>query len=533
MSYPTQIYITHYVDQAQSSINDFLVEMVDHLEKHTPEPHRTNVVYWHPPGEVQLYSELKFRLPTTVRFIKCERQPRPDILPALRNVAVLDARAQGKDTVMVLLENDIRVSVGWLKILRQDLSRAENARGDAIVHPRYAPYVYFKSPLEAYPDFWKWLREKTTCITPEQLGAWSRQHGVHMVNNLVKSHDAEAPLEDNQALMMFITRARVFDRFGLCDETFVDWGYDDDDWAMRAILAGVANMQSQGAWISHLVGLTFCHPSRRKTRRLNLPRFIEKWYGNKDWKTNERPDKTWAQVRAGTIAAPDGSGPFYELHEVVAKADKAPPPPKEEKPSKAPKGEAPAPVPPGILNQIVQAAQQANQQPPEVVSQLIDHVSPIADMIDVGSGPNGPVGQVYWEKTKTALRVLDVYKVREMPERWKVYCPLNMCEMRERFGSGCLDWIQAFDVLEHVVKPAGLKWLREAKEMSRKAVLIFVPTSNANEEGFVDNSTKGQLVQPDNPFQQHWSGWKREDFEGLGFEVANWGPGYLFAWWER
>lgn len=296
-----QIYITHYVTPDTQEINGFLEEAVHYLERHTLVEHQTNVVYWHPPGADYLYSELRHYLPKSTRFILSERQPRPDILPALRNTAVLDARAMGSDTIMVLLENDIRVTHGWLHSLVNDLERVERRTGaSCIVHPRYAPYV----------------------MSRDRLHEWTKIHGVPVV----KAGDGMAilslesdPVEDNQALMMFITRAGVFDKFGLCDESFVDWGYDDDDWAMRAVLAGVKNYQSQGAWIHHLVGLTFHHPGRKIPHKPNLPVFIKKWYGTDDWEAvleYERPPQLWRRIHAGQVEDP--GGPFYELAEVAA-----------------------------------------------------------------------------------------------------------------------------------------------------------------------------------------------------------------------
>jgi len=106
-----------------------------------------------------------------------------------------------------------------------------------------------------------------------------------------------------------------------------------------------------------------------------------------------------------------------------------------------------------------------------------------------------------------------------------------MRSMLAVFGPDSFDWIQSFDTIEHIPREDGVRWLRDAQEMARKAVLIFCPTSTAP-DGFVDN-TEGEAKYPDNPYQKHLSGWTPGAFETLGFEVVQWRLGYLFAFWIR
>lgn len=181
-----------------------------------------------------------------------------------------------------------------------------------------------------------------------------------------------------------------------------------------------------------------------------------------------------------------------------------------------------------MLEQIVKEATSA----PAVVGALLERIAPYS-IIDVGSGVHGPVGQCHMDAMDpgVALHCLDRFKVRDMPPRWRTHV-MDMRKMIDVFGPNSFDWIQAFDTIEHISKEDGLRWIAQAKEMARKAVLIFCPTTSKNADGFVDNA-HGEAYYPDNPYQKHLSGWTLATFSELDFETASWGPGYLFALWQR
>jgi hypothetical protein len=64
----------------------------------------------------------------------------------------------------------------------------------------------------------------------------------------------------------------------------------------------------------------------------------------------------------------------------------------------------------------------------------------------------------------------------------------------------------ALDVVEHFQKAAGLELISEATRVTRHKVIFL--TSN----GF-----QYQAPAPDNPFQEHLSGWTLQEFRDLGF----------------
>ena len=72
--------------------------------------------------------------------------------------------------------------------------------------------------------------------------------------------------------------------------------------------------------------------------------------------------------------------------------------------------------------------------------------------------------------------------------------------------SGSVDVVIALDVVEHFMKKAGLELILEATRVARYKVIFMTP-----------NGFQYQAPAPDNPFQEHLSGWTPKEFYELGF----------------
>lgn len=144
-------------------------------------------------------------------------------------------------------------------------------------------------------------------------------------------------------------------------------------------------------------------------------------------------------------------------------------------------------------------------------------------IIDVGTGATGVVAKHIWEEIAIDKHALDAHVIRDMPTDWELHVPMNMLEMLATFGAKRFDVVQSCDVIEHLKHADGERWLGEMTTVARVAVLIFCPC------GFWEN-TVGHERYPDNPFQEHKSGWTEEDFRALGFDAHAWGKDYLIAW---
>lgn len=263
-----QVFITHWVNKHVVGLNDALIEQVTFLERVTDYPHETTVVYWCPHGDNSI-DEIFDRLPNGVRLVKNDRPGRPDIQPSMRN-KIIDLA----DDYFVLLHNDIRISVGWLTSLVADLEYAEsiyNAR--CVMSPRFIPYHYIPGIIEfKYPEFSK-LLESNVCVSSiDKMRQWCDQWKFKFENNMVYSLPPGSIhiTDDGHQLMMFISSKKFFtggdgvdgriDGIGYCDEKYVGWGYDDNDWGVTALMNGKKNLKSQTSLIGHIVSLTFGNP---------------------------------------------------------------------------------------------------------------------------------------------------------------------------------------------------------------------------------------------------------------------------------
>jgi hypothetical protein len=72
--------------------------------------------------------------------------------------------------------------------------------------------------------------------------------------------------------------------------------------------------------------------------------------------------------------------------------------------------------------------------------------------------------------------------------------------------SSSVDVVVALDVVEHFMKTAGLELIAEATRVARHKVIFMTP-----------NGFQYQAPAPDNPFQEHLSGWTPKEFYTLGF----------------
>lgn len=156
------------------------------------------------------------------------------------------------------------------------------------------------------------------------------------------------------------------------------------------------------------------------------------------------------------------------------------------------------------------------------------HVRPCEVLLDVGAGirpqrmieckqhvciePHGEYADVLQESGFTVVRATGVQAL----DRWK----------------GQVDTIIAIDVLEHMAREEGERFVLLAKAKARQQVVLFTPLGFFPQDG-------GDKVDPWGLQGQHWqkhrSGWLPKEFPGwtcLVDKKFNSGAGAFFAIWD-
>lgn len=138
-------------------------------------------------------------------------------------------------------------------------------------------------------------------------------------------------------------------------------------------------------------------------------------------------------------------------------------------------------------------------------------LSPCGSLLDVGCGSASPlerlegrvgysVGVDIHEGDVRASRVLGIHDA---------YAVLDVQELRSAFPPDSFDCVLASDLIEHLEKETGFELISAMEDLARRRVLIFTPN------GFL-----AQPPDPDNPWQEHVSGWTVDEFHRLGYEVV-------------
>lgn len=271
-----EIFITHYVDRDRIWLNDMVVDAVTFMEKVTEFPHEVTVISYSPDGSD---SELYERLPQGIRVVKKEEPEYETGGMPLLNTAIELAK-----DVFVILQNDIRVSHGWLTALLTDFLAAEIRFGRrCVMSMRFIPYHYIPGTIELrYPDLWKEIQEKSMWCDSSTMSSFCKQYGFKFENDMVYSVPKTGGYftDDGHMLMMWMSRKKCvvpeMGGFGYYDDDFRVFGPADCDWGVRALKAGFKNLQSQTSLIGHSMGATSLQP-KRSSGFDGTKVFIKKW----------------------------------------------------------------------------------------------------------------------------------------------------------------------------------------------------------------------------------------------------------------
>lgn len=132
-------------------------------------------------------------------------------------------------------------------------------------------------------------------------------------------------------------------------------------------------------------------------------------------------------------------------------------------------------------------------------------------LLDIGCGEKSPIGGF---ATEIRYRVgVDKHQLSiERSQSAAIhseYVVASAMEIGSRFPARSFDCVTLLEVIEHLPRAEGEKLLDLCERIARVKVVVSTPN------GFVF-----QPPTPDNPSQEHVSGWTAEDFRSRGYEVA-------------
>ena len=142
---------------------------------------------------------------------------------------------------------------------------------------------------------------------------------------------------------------------------------------------------------------------------------------------------------------------------------------------------------------------------PTLDTELDRNLRDCSTVLDLGCGPNSPVGALKYLTTRVGVEpfgpYLELAKSRSTHDQFhqKLITELD-------FEPRSFDAVIMIDVIEHMTEEDGLTALRLAEKWARKKVII--------------NSPNGYIPQKSldgNPLQEHKSGWSYSRMKDLGF----------------
>lgn len=136
-------------------------------------------------------------------------------------------------------------------------------------------------------------------------------------------------------------------------------------------------------------------------------------------------------------------------------------------------------------------------------------IEPGWSVLDLGCGPGRPLADAGLLPEISATGV-DGHIPSLETATSRGYTAVHESDLRgflSEIAPGAYDCSMAIDVVEHFPKEQGFDFIAEMIRAARHKVVIMTPN------GFVP-----QEPAPDNPHQEHLSGWLPEEFAALGFQ---------------
>jgi len=137
-------------------------------------------------------------------------------------------------------------------------------------------------------------------------------------------------------------------------------------------------------------------------------------------------------------------------------------------------------------------------------------VSGCKSLLDVGCGTDSPV-QAFSDKIMCYGVDAHLPSIKESKKNkiHKKYYKVNALNLLKRFKAKSFDCVLACEIIEHMAKKDGLRFIKILETVARKKVVIMTPN------GFVPQTGYGN-----NPWQEHKSGWTSTEMKKRGYKVT-------------
>jgi SAM-dependent methyltransferase len=142
-------------------------------------------------------------------------------------------------------------------------------------------------------------------------------------------------------------------------------------------------------------------------------------------------------------------------------------------------------------------------------------------VLDIGCGPNPPLLEYVRPASYVGVdayqgsinRLLVNQNFDSLKDKKAICTTIETLD----FESNQFDAVLLVDLIEHLPKQMGVEVLKNSKRWSSKAVYVSTPNGFLQQKPYDSNS-----------YQEHLSGWTKEDFEDLGFQWIRGGGGPKF-----
>lgn len=142
-------------------------------------------------------------------------------------------------------------------------------------------------------------------------------------------------------------------------------------------------------------------------------------------------------------------------------------------------------------------------------SRLQHELAGSATVLDVGCGNDSPLGRLNRTFRSEGIDIyskcIEVSRQRHLHDTYKLG---DVKKLSSYYKAQSFDTVVSIDVIEHLPKADALKMIGQMERIAKKKVILMTPL------GYV---TQGAY--DGNPYQEHHSGWSKDDLQSLGYKV--------------